>query len=211
MHRRRNEEERRLCCSKILFLQGATRQWQTDLEEKRSIWSSPERKATTRGSSIFQMVDTKREKGPFCGKQKALVGERVALQESWQNEWQDMKYQGIMAKAPPYPERTMKTQLPQHSSSSTRDEENQWISVEDGRKRHVAFEEAAKRMLRYLEDSEDLRVGVERTDGNAGRSRFPSCKLPRKQGTSKAYRSSTFLGKERKRCALPVWQDGTRN
>ena len=33
-------------------------------------------------------------------------------------------------------------------------------SVEDRRRRRVAFEEAAKKMLRYLEDSEDLKVGV---------------------------------------------------
>ena len=29
--------------------------------------------ATRRGSNIFQLFDT-REKGPFCGKQEALVG-----------------------------------------------------------------------------------------------------------------------------------------
>ena len=34
----------------------------------------------------------------------------------------------------------------------------------------VAFEDAAKRMLKYLENSEDLKV--ERTAENAGRSRF---------------------------------------
>ena len=32
--------------------------------------------------------------------------------------------------------------------------------MEDRRRRRVAFEEAAKRMQRYLEDSEDLKVGV---------------------------------------------------
>ena len=46
-----------------------------------------------------------------------------------------------MAKAPPCPERTLKTPLPQRSSSSSRDEEGQWISVEDRRRRRVAFEE----------------------------------------------------------------------
>ena len=65
-----------------------------------------------------------------------------------------------MAKAPPCPERSMKTPLPQRSSSSSRNEENQWISVEDGRKRRVAFEEMAKRMLGYFEDSGDLKVGI---------------------------------------------------
>ena len=47
----------------------------------------------------------------------------MALQESWQNEWHDIEYQGIMAKATPCPERTLKTPLPQQSSSSSRDEE----------------------------------------------------------------------------------------
>ena len=85
--------------------------------------------------------------------------EKVAVQENWQNEWHDIKYQGTMAKAPPCPERTLKMLLPQQSSSS-RDEESQWVSVEDRRRLRVAFEETAKRMLRYQEDSEDLKVGV---------------------------------------------------
>ena len=72
----------------------------------------------------------------------------------------DIKYQGMCAKAPSCPERTLKTPLPQHGSSSSRDGESQWISGEDGRRRRVVFEETAKRMLRYPEDSEDLKVGV---------------------------------------------------
>ena len=75
-----------------------------------------------------------------------------------------------MAKATPCSERTLKTPLPQQSSSSSRDEEGQWISVEDRRRRRVAFEEAAKRMLRYLEDSEDLKVGVTELQEQLGRS-----------------------------------------
>ena len=74
------------------------------------------------------------------------------MQESWQNEWHDIEYQGIMAKAPPCPERTFRTPLPQQTSSSSRDEESQWISG--------AFEETVKRRLRYQEDSEFLKVGV---------------------------------------------------
>ena len=69
-------------------------------------------------------------------------------------------YQGEMAKAPPCPERTLKTPMPQQSSPSSRDEENQWVAVEDKRRRRVAFEETAKDILRYLEDSEDLKVSV---------------------------------------------------
>ena len=74
------------------------------------------------------------------------------------------KYQGIMAKAHPCPERTLKTPLPQQSSSSAREEESQWSSMERCRRR-VAFGDAAKRMLRYLEDSEDLKVSVSELKG----------------------------------------------
>ena len=71
-----------------------------------------------------------------------------------------MKYEGITAKNPPCPKRTLKTPLPQQRSSSISEEESQWISVEDRRKRRVAFEEVAKRMLGCREDSEDLKVGI---------------------------------------------------
>ena len=63
-----------------------------------------------------------------------------------------------MAKVPPCPEKTLKTLLPQQSSTSSRDGKDQWISVEHRRRRRVAFDEVAKRMLRYPEDSEDLKV-----------------------------------------------------
>ena len=87
-------------------------------------------------------------------------GERVTLQESWRNEEHDVKYQGIMAKAPPWPLRTLKTPLPQQSSHSSREEEGQWVAVEDRRRWCAAFEETAKRLLRYPEESDDLKVGV---------------------------------------------------
>ena len=80
-------------------------------------------------------------------------GKNVAQEESWQNEWHDNEYQGAMAKAPPCTETTLKTPLPRQSSPSSRDEEGQSVSVEDRRRRRV-------RMQRYLEDSEDLKVGV---------------------------------------------------
>ena len=70
------------------------------------------------------------------------------------------KYQGEMAKASRCPERILKTPLPQQSSSSSRDEESQWVGVEDRRRRSVAFEETAKGILKYLKDGEDLKVSV---------------------------------------------------
>ena len=40
------------------------------------------------------------------------------------------------------------------------DEESQWVAVEDRRRRRVAFEETVGDTLRYLENSEDLKVSV---------------------------------------------------
>ena len=118
--------------------------------------------AKRRGSGIFVIFDTQEKMDHFVASRTRWLeyqGERVALQESGQHDWQGDKYEGIVAKAPCL-ERSLKTPLPQQSSSSSREEEGQWISVEDRRKRRVAFEETAKRMLGYLKDSEDLRVGV---------------------------------------------------
>ena len=84
-------------------------------------------------------------------------GER---QESGQNEWHDIECQGTMAKAAPCPERTLKTLLPQQSASSAREEEGYWVLMEDGRRRGFAFENLAKEMLRYLDNSEDVKVGI---------------------------------------------------
>ena len=87
---------------------------------------------------------------------------RAALQKRWQNDWQDTTYEGIMAKAPPCPER-MRTPL--QSSSSTRVEGSQSSSVENRRRRRVTFEDASKRMLRYLEDSEHLKESISELKG----------------------------------------------
>ena len=86
-------------------------------------------------------------------------GERVAMQERWQNEWQDLEYQGAVARAPPCPKRTPRTPLPEQSSSSAREEDGRWV-LEDRRRRNVAFENLAKEMLRYLENIEDVKVGI---------------------------------------------------
>ena len=65
-----------------------------------------------------------------------------------------------MAKAPPCPERTLKTPLPQQSSLSSREEEGHWVAMEDRRRRSITFEKMAKRMLKYPEDSDDVKVGI---------------------------------------------------
>ena len=65
-----------------------------------------------------------------------------------------------MATAPPRLERTLKTPLPQQSSPSFREEQGQSVAMEDRRRRRVAFEKMPKRMLKYLEDSDDVKVGI---------------------------------------------------
>ena len=88
-----------------------------------------------------------------------MVG-RSGRQENGQNEWCDVECQGPRAKAPPCPDRTLQTPLPQQNSSSTREEEDHWVLMEDRRRRIVAFENLAKEMLRYLDNSDDVKVGI---------------------------------------------------
>ena len=77
-----------------------------------------------------------------------------------------------MAKDPPCPGRTLKKPLPQQSSSSAREEEGHWVLMEDRRRRSVAFENLAKEVLRYLDNSEDVNVGIARTAGSLGNRYF---------------------------------------
>ena len=60
--------------------------------------------------------------------------------------------------------------MPQQMTPSSRDEESQWVTVEDRRRRPVAFEETARSMLRYLEDSEDPKVCVTELQEQQGMS-----------------------------------------
>ena len=77
-----------------------------------------------------------------------------------QNEWYVFEYQGASAKAPPCPGSTLQTLLPQQSSSSAREAEDHWVLMEDRRRRRIAFESLAKEMLRYLDISDDVKVGI---------------------------------------------------
>ena len=130
-------------------------------------------------------------------------GKKAAQQESWQTEWHDIKYQGVMAKALPCSERTFKTTLPQQGSPSSRDEESQCVAVEDRRRMRVAFEETARGILRYLEDSEDLEVSVTEVQEQMGMSEDAGVsfkQVARRQGqeTRTAFVSS-FVAR-RRRC-----------
>ena len=108
-------------------------------------------KYSTRGDRhIFHLFDTAEKKDHFVASRRRWLesqGKKATKQESWQNEWHDIEYQGEMAKAPPCPERTMKRPMPQQSSPSSRDE-GQWVAVEDKRRRRVAFEETRWDILR---------------------------------------------------------------
>ena len=123
------------------------------------------------------------------------------------------KYQVVKAKAPPCPERTLKTPMPQQSSPSSRDEESQWVTVEDRRRRRLAFEETARGMLRYLEDSEDLKVSVTELQEQLGMSEEAgiSIKQVTQQARNENGRFFSCSGREKKRYALPAGPHGTRS
>ena len=135
-------------------------------------------------SSIF---DTAEKRTTSCQAEDDGWRVRVRRQQSkkvGKMSGMTFKYQGVMVKAPPCPERTLKTPMPQQSSPSSRDEESQWVTVEDRRRRRVAFEETARGMLRYLEDSEDLKVSVMELQEQQGMSDEAGISV--KQGTQQA-------------------------
>ena len=79
--------------------------------------------STRGGSNMFQLFDTAEKKDHFVTSRKRWLesqGKKATKQECWQNEWHDIKYHVVMAKALPCPERTLKTPLPQQSSPSSR-------------------------------------------------------------------------------------------
>ena len=132
-----------------------------------------------------------RKKDHFAASRRRWLesqGKKARQQESWQNEWHDMKYQGEMANAPPCPERTLKTPMPQQSSPSSGDEESQWVAVDDRRKRRVAVEETAR---------------------SDGRSRYLHQASPAGKKRERPF-FLKFPGKGKKMFALPAWPDGTR-
>ena len=71
----------------------------------------------------------------------------------------DIEYQGKLRRAPTEP---LQTPLSQQSSWSAREEDDHSVLMEDRRRRRrrVAFENLAKEMLRYLNNSDDVKVGI---------------------------------------------------
>ena len=56
---------------------------------------------TRRGSNIFQFFKTSEKKDHLVENRRRWLehqGERVAMQDRWQNEWHDIEYQGAVAK-----------------------------------------------------------------------------------------------------------------
>ena len=134
--------------------------------------------STRRGSYIFQLFDTLEKPKHF-----------VASRRRW------LKSQGKKtATSPPCPERTLKTPLPQQSSPSFREEEGQWVLMEDRRTRGFAFEKNCKNDWRY-----------------AYKSVFPFRKWPSRRGAKMAKRFSKSFGKESKRFVLPAGPGGMRS
>ena len=95
-----------------------------------------------------------------------------------------------------------------------RDEESQWVAVEDRRWGRVAFEKTAKRMLRHLEDSDNAKVGVTELQEQlaiseeAGTSIWQTAQQAMNGNGQKIF---DIFNKAKKRCVLPVWPDGTRS
>ena len=80
--------------------------------------------ATRRSSNIFQLFDTSEKSNHFVASRRRWL-ESQGRDGGRQNEWYDLGYQGAMAKAPPCPNSTLQIPLPQQSSSSAREEEDQ--------------------------------------------------------------------------------------
>ena len=119
--------------------------------------------STRRGSNIFQLFDTSEKPNRFVVSRRRWLESQErdgARQESGQNKWHDVEYQGDMAKAPPCPDRTLQTPLPQQSSSLAREEEYHWELREERRRRRIAFENLAKGTLRYLDYCNEVKVGI---------------------------------------------------
>ena len=91
--------------------------------------------ATSRGSNIVQLFDTSEKPNHFVASRRRWLesqGRDGARQENGRNEWYDLGYQ----------------------------EEDHWEVMEDRRRRRIAFENLAKGMLRYLDNCNDVRVGI---------------------------------------------------
>ena len=115
------------------------------------------------GGNIFQFFNTTEKQNHLVASRRRWLesqGRDDARQESGRNEWYDLGYQRAKAKAPPCPNSTLQAPLPQRSSSSARGEEDHWEVREERRRRRIAFENLAKSMLRYLDNCNEVKMGI---------------------------------------------------
>ena len=109
--------------------------------------------AKRRGSRIFEIFSTREKSDRLVASRKCWLeyqGKRVAQQERSHSDLRDVNYEGTLVKAPPCPERRMRTLLPQQSSSSTMEEESPWSARE---------RTAMARMEQYVNNSECYTIG----------------------------------------------------
>ena len=90
------------------------------------------------------------------------------MQERRPDEWQNVECQGVVAKAPPCPEMTLRTPLPQQNLPSVGEEGGHWVLMEDRRRRSAAFVNMDKGMLKYLGNNGELKSGHHGTARTTG-------------------------------------------
>ena len=99
-------------------------------------------KYSTRGGiNIFQLFDTAEEKNHFVARKRWLEsqGKKATKQERWQNEWHDIKYQGVMAKAPPWPREDPENADAAAKLAFIQGRRKPAVAVEDSRRRPGFF------------------------------------------------------------------------
>ena len=121
--------------------------------------------ATCRGSNIFQLFDTSEKPNHFVARRRRWLesqGRDDVRQENGRNEWYDLGYQGAKAKAPPCVQTALYRLLclSKVRRSVREEEEDHWEEMEERRRRRIAFENLAKEMLRYLDNSDGMKVGI---------------------------------------------------
>ena len=118
--------------------------------------------ATSSGNNIFQLFDTSEKPNHFVASKRRQLesqGRDDARQDSGRNECHDIEYQGTKAKAPPCPNSTLQTPLPQQSSSSAREEEDHWELRKTGEGEGLLSRTWPRRTPRYL-DNCNVKVGI---------------------------------------------------
>ena len=93
------------------------------------------------------------------------------------------------------------------------EEEGRWVLMEDRRGRNVAFENLAKEMLRYLENSEDVKVSITELQEQLevpDKISFTLQQVAQQQARKKGYEEPAGQGGMRRRKALWSWEEGVR-